>query len=31
MFEIANRENVGKTVDDLVAMWNQAHPDDPVA
>ena len=29
--KIANKENVGKTVDDLVAMWNKAHPDDPVA
>jgi hypothetical protein len=23
-------ENVGKTANDLVALWNQAHPDDPV-
>jgi hypothetical protein len=28
--EIENRENVGKTSDDLVAMWNEEHPDDPV-
>jgi hypothetical protein len=28
--EIENRENVGKTSDDLAAMWNEAHPDDPV-
>lgn len=28
--EIENRENIGKTSDDLVAMWNEAHPDDPV-
>jgi hypothetical protein len=27
---IANRENVGKGRDDLVAAWNAAHPDDPV-
>lgn len=29
--EIENREHIGKTGDDLVALWNQAHPDDPVA
>jgi len=28
--EIANRENIGKTGDDLVAMWDEAHPDDLV-
>lgn len=28
---IDNRENIGKTVDELVAMWNQDHPDDLVA
>jgi len=28
--EVENRENIGKTSDDLVAMWNEAHPDDPV-
>ena len=28
--EIENRENIGKTSDDLIAMWNEAHPDDPV-
>ena len=29
--EVENRDNVGKTSDDLVAMWNEAHPDDPVS
>jgi hypothetical protein len=29
--EIENRENIGKTGDELVAMWNEEHPDDPVA
>ncbi len=29
--EIENRENIGKSSDDLIALWNQAHPDDPVA
>jgi hypothetical protein len=29
--EIENRENIGKSSDDLVALWNAAHPDDPVA
>ncbi len=29
--EIANRENIGKTSDDLVALWNKDHPDDPVS
>ncbi len=28
---ILNRENIGKSPDELVAMWNEAHPDDPVA
>ena len=23
-------ENIGKSADELVALWNQAHPDDPV-
>ncbi|RME69472.1 MAG: hypothetical protein D6784_18400 [Chloroflexi bacterium] len=27
---ILNRENIGKTADELVAIWNQQHPDDPV-
>jgi hypothetical protein len=27
--EVANRDNIGKTTDDLVALWNEAHPDDP--
>lgn len=28
--EIENRENMGKNGDDLVALWNAAHPGDPV-
>lgn len=28
---IENGENVGKTPDDLVAMWNEFHPEAPVA
>ncbi len=28
--EIENRANIGKTSDELVAMWNEEHPDDPV-
>ena len=27
---IINAENIGKSADDLVAMWNEDHPDDPV-
>jgi hypothetical protein len=27
---IANTENIGKTADDLVALWNQEHPNDQV-
>ncbi len=27
---IINRENIGKTSDELVAMWNKAFPTDPV-
>jgi nucleoid DNA-binding protein len=29
--EIENRDNIGLTGDDLVAMWNDEYPDDPVA
>lgn len=29
--EILNRENIGKTGDELVGMWNAEHPEDPVA
>ena len=29
--DILNRENIGKTSDELAAMWNAEHPDDPVA
>jgi ribosome-interacting GTPase 1 len=25
------RENIGKTPDELVALWNKDHPDDPVS
>ena len=28
--DIINRENIGKSSDDLVVMWNADHPDDPV-
>lgn len=31
MGEILNRENIGKTSDELVAMWNEANPGDPVS
>ena len=27
---IANAHNLGKTGDELVAQWNELHPDDPV-
>lgn len=27
---IINRENIGRTSDELVARWNAEHPDDPV-
>jgi hypothetical protein len=27
---IANRRHAGKTADELVALWNEEHPDDPV-
>lgn len=27
---IANAENIGKSSDDLVATWNEEHPDDPI-
>lgn len=29
--KIINKENIGKTKDDLIALWNEAYPDDPVA
>lgn len=29
--DVANRENIGKTTDELVEIWNQEHPDDPGA
>ena len=29
--DIQNRQNIGKTPDELVALWNEAHPDGPVA
>ena len=28
---ILNRENIGKSADELVAMWNEAYPEDQVA
>jgi hypothetical protein len=28
--EIQNRDNIGKTPDELVALWNEIHPEDPV-
>jgi hypothetical protein len=28
--EVENRENIGKTPDELVELWNEAHPDDLV-
>ncbi len=28
---IINRENIGKTADDLVSMWDNDHPQDPVS
>ncbi len=27
---IVNKENIGKSTDELVALWNAEHPDDPV-
>jgi len=27
---IINRENIGKTSDELIARWNEEHADDPV-
>jgi hypothetical protein len=27
---VINRENIGKTSDDLVAKWNESYPEDPV-
>ncbi len=29
--EIINKENIGKSTEELIAMWNEAHPDDPVS
>ena len=28
---ITHAENIGKSSDDLVALWNEAHPDDQIA
>ena len=28
--KIINKENIGKSADELVALWNESHPDDPV-
>jgi hypothetical protein len=27
---ILNRENIGKTAEELVMLWNKAHPEDQV-
>ena len=29
--QIENRDNIGKTSDELIALWNQDHPTDPVS
>ncbi len=29
--EVENRENIGKSSDDLLALWSAQHPDDPVS
>lgn len=29
--DITNRQNIGKTADELVQLWNEEHPDDQVA
>lgn len=28
--DIYNRDMIGKSVDDLIARWNDEHPDDPI-
>ena len=28
--EWRNTENIGKSTEELIALWNEAHPDDPV-
>jgi hypothetical protein len=28
--EWRNAENIGKSNEELIALWNKAHPDDPV-
>jgi hypothetical protein len=28
---ILNRDNIGKSADDLVQLWNAEHPEDPIA
>jgi nucleoid DNA-binding protein len=28
--DIVNRENIGKTPEELIAKWNEEHPEDPV-
>ncbi len=28
--DILNKDNIGKSAHELVALWNQEHPDDPV-
>jgi hypothetical protein len=29
--EISNRQNIGKSADELKALWNAEHPSDPIA
>lgn len=28
--KITNYDNAGKTLDDLITLWNEEHPDDPI-
>jgi hypothetical protein len=28
---VANRQNIGKSNDELIALWNETYPDDPAA
>ena len=28
--EIVNRDNIGKTTEELVSLWNELHPDEPI-
>ena len=29
--QILNRDNIGKSSDELITLWNELHPEDPVA